>query len=371
MARASRAATNRILIVSAYPASQAGPRLRAHQFVPALEAAGIQVATWSLFDDAASERWLSSRVPQRLRALASGLATLRHLPRAARGSSCVLLLRDALPFGPPVIEWLLVRRRTLIWDVDDSVWLPHPSLSGRGVPHWLRSTGNKHRWICRRADQVWAGSEQLAIWARSINDDVRVVPPVLATPPRKPLTERSRTVGWIGSQSTARFLRTILPALAEVEPVPTLVVVGGRVKVPPNIAERMPVLQLPWSADAEAQALATIRVGVYPIDESHPLAAGKAGLKAILYMSNGVPSVVTPTATVGGIVRHGIDGCHATTGDEWTAAVQRLLADDELWEQMSEVSYARAEEEYSLERWTPVLVEFVRDVLSREPGARR
>ena len=120
----------------------------------------------------------------------------------------------------------------------------------------------------------------------------------------------------------------------------------------------------PWSPATEVDVLARTRVGLYPVDRGHPLAEGKCGLKAILFMAYGVPPVVTPTTTNAKIVRDGVDGLHAEDGESWTAAVARLLDDAALWERCSAAAFERARE-YSLQRWAPVLVERVLTLAER------
>jgi glycosyltransferase involved in cell wall biosynthesis len=123
--------------------------------------------------------------------------------------------------------------------------------------------------------------------------------------------------------------------------------------------------QLPWSADNERDALRAIRVGLYPIDRAHPMADGKCGLKAVLYMAHGIPPIVTPTPTNALIVRDGIDGLHADTAEQWVAAIERLLDDDELWSRCSLSAHARAKACYSTEVWGPQVAGLVRELVDR------
>jgi glycosyltransferase involved in cell wall biosynthesis len=169
------------------------------------------------------------------------------------------------------------------------------------------------------------------------------VPPVRPQPTPEPV------VGWIGSPSTGRFVEQVLPALAELAQPPAVTLVGAQVSSPPGLR----VDARPWSSAIEMETLASVRVGLYPIDPSHPLADGKCGLKAILYMSCGVPPIVTPTATNAGIVRHEVEGLHARDLSEWGTAVRRLLDDPELWDRCSRAAHARARTDFSLEQWGP------------------
>jgi glycosyltransferase involved in cell wall biosynthesis len=251
----------------------------------------------------------------------------------------------------------------MIWDVDDAIWVSFVSPTAGRVPRWLRAPGGKYRRICARAAAVWAGSAVLAEWCSQHNADTTVVPTVVDVPAERPRHPPGRVVTWIGSHSTGPFLDDVLPAVADVSPSPLVTVLGATPHPPAGLA----VDVRPWSLDAERSALAEARVGLYPIDTRHPLAHGKCGLKAVLYMSQGVPPVVTPTASNADIVRDGVEGLFAETPQEWTAAVAQLLDDAELWERLSEAAHRRALESYSMARWAPWVAAELRRVAPRSP----
>jgi glycosyltransferase involved in cell wall biosynthesis len=327
----------------------AATRLRLHQYRPFLAAANLELRSWTFLADADLPRWFEGSHLDRLALVARGLARVPRLLREARAAGVVVVQREVLPFGPPVLEWLLSRRRPLVWDVDDAVWQPYPSLFLARLPSFLRKTGGKYQRLCRRAAQVWAGSEVLAEWCRRWSAQVAVVPTVVDVPPEPRAAPGGRTVGWIGSPSTFPFLAPVLPAVAAVDPPVRVVVVGG------GRAARAGggVESLAWSPETEELVLDQLRVGLYPVDERHPLAEGKCAFKAILYMSRGIPAVVTPTTTNARVVRHEQEGLHARSLAEWREAVARLLDDSELWARLSRAAHARAAAEYSVATWGP------------------
>lgn len=353
--------STKVLVLAVHPQRVAATRLRAMQYAAHWHQADLDVRLWSFFGDSDLPAWYGRS--QLRRALVLLKATLR-LPRLLtllRAVSVVLVQREALPLGPPLLELLAARGRVLVWDVDDAVWEDFSSPTAGHVSQWLRATGDKYSWLCRRADEVWAGSEVLATWCRERNANVVVVPTVVPVPAERPTAAQQRTVGWVGSHSTGPFLEQVLPAVARVEPRPDVVVVGAEVAPVDGLATE----SQPWSQSTENAALARTRVGLYPVDRGHPLAEGKCGLKAILYMSHGIPSVVTPTSTNAVVVRDGVEGLHADGPDQWTASVQRLLDDGELWEQMSVAAHRRARDEYSLEAWGPRLAARLTDLARR------
>ncbi len=73
--------------------------------------------------------------------------------------------------------------------------------------------------------------------------------------------------------------------MSRISPPPEALIVGADPAIPSGIQSEA----RPWSPAAEEQALAAMRVGLYPVDRAHPLASGKCGLKAILYMLSTMP----------------------------------------------------------------------------------
>jgi glycosyltransferase involved in cell wall biosynthesis len=341
-----------LTVLAVHPSSVAASRLRAVQYAPHLESAGVSVTYWSFLREQDLPAWFGRSQLRRLWVLAVAFLRLPSVVRAVSTSSIVLVQREALPLGPPIVERLAARGRKLVWDVDDAIWQPFASPTAGRVPQWVRGTGGKYPWLCRRADEVWAGSEVLADWCRQHSARVHVVPTVVPVPRARPNAATGRTVGWIGSHSTRAFVEAILPALRDVEPTPKVIVVGAS----PTVPDELHVERLPWSPAVEADALARTRVGLYPIDREHPLAEGKCGLKAVLYMAHGIPPVVTPTTTNSAVVRDGVDGFHAESDSDWTARVQVLLDDEELWNRLSASAHLRALELFSLEVWAPRVV---------------
>lgn len=343
--------SRRVLLgMAVHPPQLAATRLRLTQYFPYFEEAGFDCQLWTFLSDRDLKRWHGSSTLARI---AVTLRALLRVPRALmmlRRSDVIVVQRECLPFGPPVIEWFAARSGVLIWDVDDFIWERYVSPTAGRWTTWLRTSEKKNDRICRWATECWAGSDAIVGWMRHRTDAVHLVPSVIAVPENRPvLRGRDSTAVWVGSHSTAAFLDQVMPALSKCENLDAVVVVGG------NLADRWPVVvsERQWSEEMEQLVCASARVGLYPVDRSNVYAEGKCGLKAVVYMAHGLPCVVTPTSPNAAVVRHEIDGLHAKTLDEWTDAVERLLKDDLLWDRLSSAGYRRALDSYSLQTWGP------------------
>lgn len=350
----------RILALASYPVESASSRYRVAQFIEPLARRGIDM-TLSPFLDAVlfADLYTPGRLLRHSPRLL--LATLRRLGavvRAARADA-VLVQREAMLFGPPLIEWVAARvlRRPMILDLDDATWLPYPSPVYGRLAALMKGKGKTERLI-RWSRVVTCGNPNIAADVRSRGAEAILVPS--AVDPRlfhpRETTNEVPIIGWIGTHTTYPFLARLMPVFDRLarEHRFTLEIIGsGR----PDIDTR------PWSMNTEAEDIRSFDIGVYPLTDD-AWNARKSGLKAVQYMASGVPFVMSPVgvcATIG--VR---DETHllATTDEEWLAALRRLLTDAGLRRRLGQAGRRFAEEHHSLERAADQLAAVCMDAVS-------
>ena len=257
------------------------------------------------------------------------------------------------------LEKAVVTGRRLIYDVDDAIWLSGRQTGGHpmGV---LKGTSRKVRWLAERSEHVIAGNQILAEHLGKYSRHVTVIPSLVepaANAIRGHQQGDSVTLGWIGSPTTAPYLRRIVPVLERfakqsARPV-RLVVVGGAA---PQVAG-VDVHERAWSVEMERQLLAEIDIGLMPLDDT-PWSRGKCAYKALQYMACAIPSVVDDVgisaATVGGA------GHVARNAVDWLEGLQALAEDVGLRTRLGMIGRERVEREFSPQRWMPTLARILR-----------
>ncbi len=286
-------------------------------------------------------------------------ATLKRVADTlrARRYDVVFVQREALLFGPPLVEWLLTRvaGRPLVLDLDDATYVRYVSQSyGRlvGALKWFGKTDELIRW----SSVVTCGNRFIAEYAAGKGARTVVIPTVVDTELFKPLepapAHEVPTVGWIGTHSTFAYLETILPVLAELARVYQfrLKVVGAgreRIELP-----GVEVESLPWQLAREVADFQSLDIGLYPLDQNPASPpewlAGKSGFKAIQYMAVGAPFVVTPVGVCAELGVAGTTHLSARTHAEWYAALERLLRDASLRHTLGAAGRRHAVEHYAL-----------------------
>lgn len=226
--------------------------------------------------------------------------------------------------------------------------------------------GRKIAHVMQGAQLVIAGNDYLADYARRAGAArVEIIPTVIDLEKYSPafVTHRSSapfTIGWIGSPSTAKYLQTIAPALAEVCAGGNGVVrlIGsGQIHLP-----GVPVEVLPWDETTEINELKQFDVGIMPLpDESWE--RGKCGFKLIQYMACGLPVVASPVGVNSKIVEQGVNGYLAETPAEWIQSLNALLLDVDQRKRMGQAGRKKVEQGYSLQMTGPRLAGLIRSAV--------
>ena len=364
----------RVLALSPIPEEGAGCRFRIAQFIPYLRSVGIEVTLRSLFT-ADFFRLVYKRGHYLRKASRFATLSLKHLAslRDLSRFDVVFLYREMFPIGPAVVERLLAMRGRppVVFDFDDAIFLQSVSDANR-VIRALKAPG-KVATIIRHSDHVIAGNEYLAAYARRFNDAVTVIPTCVDTTRFVPspaavssngaVSSREPIVGWIGSPTTAPYVRgltTVLQCVRQQHPFVLRVSGTGESLEVPGIRTEQP----PWALGDEVRLFNTCDVGIYPLADDE-WSKGKCGFKAIEFMACGVPVVASAVGVNRDIIQDGVNGFLASTDGEWVEKLGRLLSDPEIRRRFGEAGRRTIEERYSLRVHAPTLVATLRGVVER------
>jgi glycosyltransferase involved in cell wall biosynthesis len=339
VAPAANAPTKPVVRVAAFTGGVKTPsaRLRVRQYIPVLAQHGVDLVELSARLGAypPQSRWrrpgwlvgsLLQRVPQII---------------AGRAADITLLQREMISTLHTLEN--LTRRPRLV-DVDDAI-------------HLFRS-GRAAKRLAEGADLVIVGNRSLAETWRQWNSRTEILPTAIDTRRYRVSSFPERLcIGWIGTSGNLRYLEGIAPVLTEIArrfPAVSIAVCCDR----PPALPGLPLRYVPWSAAAEDEFLASLTVGLMPLDDG-PWERGKCSFKMLQYMAAGRPCVASPVGMNADVLAQGEIGLAATTTAEWVEAVSSILADRRGAEQFGAAGRALVHSRYSLLALAPRMAQLM------------
>ena len=362
----------KVLALSPIPEEGAGCRFRVAQYIPYLREAGFDV-TISAFYTPAFFQVVYRRGHYAKKAAMFLLQSARRLLEllSVTQYDLVLLYREAIPLGPPVLERLIAARGIpIVYDFDDAIFLPNVSEANKAIS-FLKDPGRVAA-ILKLSSEVIVGNEFLADYARRYTDSVTVIPTAVDTTRFRPRASERRdgdplVVGWIGSPTTFPYLEGLAGVLRTVAERHQFVLKVSGAGRPVNFPG-VNVQEVPWSMSDEVTLFNSCDVGVYPLTDDD-WSRGKCGFKAIQCMACGVPVVAAAVGVNREIIEDGVNSFLASTPDEWVAKLGRLLSDTGLRTRMATAGRRTIEERYSLHVTAPRITAVLAASLDRDAHA--
>jgi glycosyltransferase involved in cell wall biosynthesis len=338
-----------VLAFTIKPRESADSRYRILQYEDLAKQDGVRIEHRSLMD-AKYFRWQTKDVHLLTRALLYPVLLACRFWQVlfqAPKYDAVWICREMAPFGPPVLEQLLVRMcKRVILDVDDALHISDKA-SSRFVPWLLRDTAKFAR-MAHAYNAVICGSRNLADFYRQYSGNVSVLPTVVDAHRYATITRVHSPVvriGWIGTPLNVHHLEMMRPALTQLARERSLELVLVGLNQP--LDWPLPAVRyLEWNLQEELTFFGHFDIGVMPLEDTD-FARGKCAFKLIQYMAAGLPVVASPVGASAEVVQHGANGFLASTDEDWISMLRLLIDDAELREKLGAKGREMVRESYS------------------------
>jgi len=309
--------------------SQPSTRYRIHQYLRRLERDGISTELFPV----------------------SGLTPGRRIELLKRARRAGVVYVQKKLFNPLFLPLLATANPNVAFDFDDAAFAREPwEERPRGMAPGSPAAVRRLRTILRRARAVVAGNSFLASFARKHNRRVYVLPTPVDTSRRAAAGDGARdglTIGWLGTSKNLYYLKLIERPLAEVcSEIP-----GAKLSVLSNApfeSRLLPVENVRWSQESEAEWLRSVDVGIMPLSDDD-WSRGKCAFKLLQYMAAGLPTISSPVGMNAEVIRDGTNGLLAETAEAWREKLVALLRDRALREEIGARARETVERDYSLE----------------------
>lgn len=346
----------KILILTKYPRMGASSRLRTLQYLPLLEEQGFEFTVQSLFDDAYLKNLYENGKRSKLAIMRYYYKRLASLV-TVNNYDLIWMEYEIFPYLPAFAERMLnIIGKEYIVDYDDAIF-HHYDMSSN--PLVRRVLSKKITTVMKSSSCVTAGNNYLISKAETAGAKrVEWVPTVVDKFRYK--TEinndsQTKTIGWIGSPSTQKYVIDIKEALLSISKNYSirLLLIGANEDIIDQLLG-IDVEVVPWSEATEAEYIRQMDIGIMPLIDG-PWEKGKCGYKLVQYMASSVPVVASPIGVNIDIVNDSNSGYLASSVDQWFASLDSLLSSPEKRQEFGNAGRVSVENTYSLQVQAPVL----------------
>lgn len=349
----------KILYLTKYSRNAGSSRLRSYQYIPYLQAAGMEVQVSPLF----SENYLTklyARKSVRKEAIKGYFKRLIAL-LSVKKYDTIIIEKEIFPYLPAFAEkWLRFLGVRYIVDYDDAIFHNYDQSPN---PFIRKILGNKIAKVMKSSAAVVAGNRYLAEYAqKSGAKKVEIIPTVIDLN-RYKFKETNDAekfiVGWIGTKTT--FEKHLLPCknwiktLQEADENIEFHIIG----ITDDMDLGRNVKYIPWSENTEVQEILKMDVGIMPLQDSL-WERGKCAYKLIQYSACGIPGVASDVGMNSEVCKNEETGFLATNDSEWMEKILFLKNNPEIRNSMGTNARHIVEQKYCIqvtaEKWIQILM---------------
>jgi glycosyltransferase involved in cell wall biosynthesis len=257
-----------------------------------------------------------------------------------------------------ILRWINPK---IIFDMDDAVMfheLEHRKpLTGKHIKNFIQTV--------RSCCLVVAGNQFLADFSEAVGTPVKILPTPIDLSIYKPKENWSSNgqplvVGWLGVAGGLIHLQKLAPVfqrLSKKYPNFILRVISNM----PIEIDGVNVEYHRWSLESEQAMLRSFDIGLMPLSDGL-WTRGKCGYKLLQYFGVGLPAIASPVGINLEFIDHGINGYLARSENDWYQALDDLMSNVQLRENMGSAGRKMVEKLYGLETYSVNYGELIKSV---------
>jgi glycosyltransferase involved in cell wall biosynthesis len=350
----------KVLFLTTHP-NLPSSRFRIYQFLNYLRNEGIGCDVFPVMPVELYDKYYNA---QRVfgRAIFHGLEIISRFKHilCSNKYDVLFIQKNLLSFNLNFISFLLRWIKTnVVFDFDDAIYLN----TGQRLSPYLRFLEDPYqtRKIIKRSKIVLAGNDYLKNYALNYHNNVRVIPTSVDTDyfvmKKKISNSNKLTLLWTGSYGTNKYINLLGKVISELSPKYDV-----RLRIISNMTRFIDFFKFGkaelgfkyWNLATEIQDLHEADIGLVPLEDTE-FSRGKCGLKTLMFMSCGIAVVASGVGVNTSIIKDGVNGFLADSGQSWIDKLSLLIEDKELRCRMGWEARKTVEANYSLKVNAPRL----------------
>ena len=296
-------------------------------------------------------------------------SSILHLLKC-RDYDCVVMSREASPLGLVCLYECRYLDIPIIFDMDDAL---HKLQKIIGTPLPNPATLHLDR-ILRESSHITVGSEALADYVQTINNECTVIPTPVNTsifnPKVEPAREYSKpVVGWMGSGPVhVDNLEQLVEPLTKLAQDRDFIF-----RIISALDDRIHEIFSPledyitvdygfedWvSMDDIASEMQTFDVAALPLNLDDEFMVGKSAMKVVEHMAMKIPVVASNEVSYADAISHGQNGYLVDNSKEWYTYIDQLIESSELRSDIAASGFELACNKYAVTNYVDSLEEII------------
>ena len=244
----------------------------------------------------------------------------------------IVIYREALPTRSTYFEKYIAKKNIpILFDFDDAIWVKDVSSVNQKIS-WFKDE-KKIEKLLPICDHITCGNNYLADFAKKFNSNVSIIHSTVDTDLYKPIKTKNNQdavrIGWVGSHTTIKHFELITDVFLELKKKykkkVKFVVIGDE-----NYRnDKLKLKGKKWQNKEEVALFNSFDIGVMPLPNDE-WTKGKCGMKGLLYMSVGIPAVMSNIGMNKEIINHGENGFLPVGHQQWVDVLSNLIENDKL-----------------------------------------
>ena len=305
-----------------------GQRYRFEQFFDYLESKGLECYLANIINEEDEKALYESK--NILKKIKIGLNSYKrrwiHTSRI-EDFNLVVIYREVLPTKSIYFEnYIRKKNIPIVYDFDDAIWVKDVSEVNKKIS-FLKDE-KKIEKILPFCKHVTCGNEYLASFARNFNSNVTIIPSTVDTDKYKPIKSNNHDekikIGWVGSHTTVKHFNLLFDVYLflkkKYKNKLEFILIGDE-----NYQNtELGIQGIKWDNNKEVELFNSFDIGIMPIPNNE-WSKGKCGMKGLLYMSVGTPTVMSSVGMNKKIIENGKNGYLANSSSDWIEILSKLI----------------------------------------------